>query len=101
MLEPLTDKIIVEPSMTPEKTKGGIVLPDVARTQTGRGKVVSMGPGGWDKKREMPIPMPDVKPGDEIVYRSWAGSPLGQEMVTGGRPLIVIEPADVLAKITG
>lgn len=98
-LVPLLDKIIVEPEAMGGKTATGIFLPDSARQNKGVGRVVSMGTGGWDKKRERPIPMPEVKPGDRIIYRTWAGSALAQEMTMGGKPLIVLEPADVMCRI--
>lgn len=98
-LEPLTDKILLEP-VEVERSKGGVWLPKVAQNQAFRGKVVAMGPGGWDKKRSMPIPMPNIVVGDMVIYRSWAGSPLCQETQFGGKPLLVVEPADVLAKVT-
>ncbi len=98
-LVPVMDKIIVEPEKMNGKTAGGVFLPDGSRESKGVGRIVSMGVGGWDKKRNMPIPMPAVKPGDRIIYRTWAGSALAQEMTTGGKALIVMEPADVLCRI--
>lgn len=98
-LAPVLDKIIVEPEKIDGRTSGGVFLPDGARESKGVGRVVSMGQGGWDKKRERPIPMPEVKPGDRIIYRTWAGSALAQEMTMGGKALIVLEPADVLCRI--
>lgn len=97
-LEPLTDKIILEP-IEVERTPGGVWLPKVAQNQAFRGKVVAMGPGGFDKKRNQPIPMPNIAIGDTVIYRSWAGSPLCQETQFGGKSLLVVEPADVLAKV--
>ncbi len=96
---PVMDKLIVEPDVLDGKTAAGLFLTDKARESKGVGRVVSMGVGGWDKKRNMPIPMPAVKPGDRIIYRTWAGSALAQEMVTGGKALLVLEPADVLCRI--
>ena len=98
-LVPVMDKIIVEPEAMGERSPGGVLLPHSAREKKGVGRVVSMGEGGWDKKRERPIPMPEVKPGDRIIYRTWAGSDLAPEMVAGGKRLLVLEPADVLCRI--
>lgn len=98
-LEPLTDKILLEP-IAVDKSAGGVFLPQSAKSAAFRGKVVAMGPGGWDKKRGCPIPMPNIAIGDTVIYRSWAGSPLCQETQFGGKPLLVVEPADVLAKVT-
>ena len=46
-----------------------------------------------------PIDWFEQKPGDRIIYRTWAGSHLAQEMVTGGKALLVLEPADGLCRI--
>ncbi len=97
-LEPLTDKILIEP-VEAERSAGGIWFAETGRPKTFRGVVKAMGPGGWDKKRSMPIPMPNIAIGDTIIYRSWAGSALCQETVYGGKNLLVLEPADVLAKV--
>jgi len=97
-LEPIMDKLILEPVDAPERSSGGVHLPDIARN-THLARVVSVGVGGWDKKRERPIPMPDVKPGDTVVVRAWGKSELCLDVHMSGKKYFVCEPADVLAKI--
>lgn len=97
-LEPLTDKILLEP-VEVERSVGGVWLPGTAKNGSFRGVVKAMGPGGYDKKNNRPIPMPNIAIGDTVIYRSWAGSALCQETIFGGKKLLVVEPADVLAKV--
>lgn len=44
-LNPLDDRVVVEPVEAEETTAGGIVLPDTAKEKPQRGKVVAVGPG--------------------------------------------------------
>ncbi|MCA9277445.1 MAG: co-chaperone GroES, partial [Phycisphaerales bacterium] len=44
-LNPLDDRVVVEPLSAEETTAGGIVLPDSAKEKPQRGKVVAVGPG--------------------------------------------------------
>lgn len=97
-LEPLTDKILLEPILAPERSVGGVYMPSESR-KVNLAKVVAVGPGGWDKKRERPIPMPDVRVGDTVVYRAWDKFELCPSFTEHGKKLLVAEPADLLAKI--
>ena len=92
-LEPLDDRIVVEPMEAEEKTKGGIVLPDTAKEKPQKGTVISVGPGrvGDDGKR---IP-PTVKKGDKVIYAKYGGS----EIDVDGKEYMILRESDVLAKI--
>ncbi len=45
VLKPTEDRLLVKPLDTAGETKGGIVLPETARTAKHRGVVVAAGPG--------------------------------------------------------
>ena len=42
-LQPLADRVIVEPLNAEEVTKGGIVIPDTAKEKPAEGKIVAVG----------------------------------------------------------
>ncbi len=44
-LNPLDDRVVIEPLSAEETTAGGIVLPDAAKEKPQRGKVIAIGPG--------------------------------------------------------
>jgi chaperonin GroES len=92
-LEPLDDRIVVEPMEAESKTKGGIVLPDTAKEKPQRGTVISVGPGrvADDGKR---IPM-TVKKGNKIIYAKYGG----MEVEVDGKEYMILRESDVLAKI--
>ena len=92
-LEPLDDRVVVEPMEAESKTKGGIVLPDTAQEKQQKGKVIAVGPGrvADDGKR---IP-PTVKKGDKVIYAKYGGS----EIDVDGKEYMILRESDVLAKI--
>lgn len=63
----LADRLLVLPIHDPEVTKGGIVVPDVAKEKPRKGKVEFVGTG--IKGRPM-----SVKPGDTILYGQYSGN---------------------------
>ena len=46
-VEPLGDRVIVEPAEGEEKTPSGIVIPDTAKEKPQEGKVLAVGPGRY------------------------------------------------------
>lgn len=63
----LADRILIEPMSVEEVTKGGLIIPDVAKEKPLKGKVVLCGPG--IKGREM-----SVAEGDTVVYGAHSGT---------------------------
>ncbi len=69
---PLGDRIVIRPDPEPEKV-GSIIVPESVRGKGSmrqtcrRGEVLAMGPGMPTLKGGR-WPMPDVKPGDKILF---------------------------------
>jgi chaperonin GroES len=92
-IEPLDDRIVVEPLEAEEKTRGGIVLPDTAKEKPQKGKVISVGPGRvTDEGKRI---APSVKKGDTVVYAKYGGS----EIEIDGKEYMILRESDILAKI--
>lgn len=91
-IRPLQDRILVLPKKESEdKSEGGIIIPDTAKTKPSEGKVVATGNG---KKNEDGSTQPlDVKVGDNIIYSKYAGS----EIKVKGEEHLLIREDDVLA----
>jgi chaperonin GroES len=93
-VKPLGDRLIVRRFESEEKTAGGIVLPDNAKSKPHRGKVLAVGPGKLlkdGKRRSM-----QVKEGDTIVFTTWAGDEFREKT---GDTILVMREEDVLAVI--
>jgi len=92
-LQPLNDRLVVEPIEQEETTASGIVLPESAKEKPQRGKVLAVGPGGRDEDGDR-IPM-DVAVDDVVVYAQYAGT----TFKTGSRKLLILSEKDILAKV--
>lgn len=92
-LQPLDDRVVVEPEVAAEVTAGGLFIPEVARDKPQRGWVVAAGPGHLTDQGVL-LAMP-VKPGDEIVFGKFAGS----EILVDREPVLIVRATDILAII--
>jgi len=97
-IRPLSNHLVVEP-ITETQTPGGILLPDSAQKKTGRGKVLEIGPGEMDREgffpdsdRAVPRYPMDIKPGEVVVYGSYAG----HEEEVDGRKVRILTEHDIL-----
>jgi chaperonin GroES len=90
-LIPLGDRVVVEREEGEQKTAGGILLPDSAKDKPARGTVVSVGEGKLDDKGHRHALQ--VKPGDRVVFTSYAGEPFK----IGDTELLLMREDDILA----
>ncbi len=91
-LQPLADRIIVEPLSSEEVTKGGIVLPDTVKEKPQEGKVLAVGKGKVSDNGQLQAM--EVKVGDVVLYGKYSGSEIkSKEGVT----LLIMREDDVLA----
>ena len=87
---PLHDRVLVRRIEAPEKTAGGIIIPDNAREKPQEGEVVATGSG--NRGEDGAIVALDVKAGDRILFGKWSGT----EIKLGGEDLIIMKESDVL-----
>ena len=92
-VQPLADRLIVEPLEEEETTVSGIVLPDTAKEKPQRGRVLAVGPGGRNDSGEL-VPM-EVAVGDEVIYSKYGGT----EIKLGADDVLILRESDVLAKV--
>lgn len=94
-LQPLHDRIVVEPAAHEETSAGGIILPDSAKEKPLRGTVVATGPGKTlDNGKLAPV---EVKTGDTVLYGKYAGT----EVTVGGTDYVILRNDDILGILTG
>ena len=92
-IQPIGDRVLVEPLEAEEKTSGGIIIPDSAQEKQQRGKVIAVGEGRTTDEGKI-IPL-KVKAGDQILYGGWGG----KELKHGGSDYLIIKEEDILAII--
>jgi chaperonin GroES len=91
MLRPLGDRIVVKPGPEEEVTKGGIVLPDMARKKPREGEVVAVGPGKLlDSGQRAAM---EVSVGDVVVYSEYGGT----EITVDSQEYVILDEGSVLA----
>jgi chaperonin GroES len=87
-IQPLADRVLVEPLSAETKTSGGIIIPDTAKEKPQRGKVSAVGKGTKDE------PM-TVKVGDEVLYGKYAGT----EIKIDDRDYLIMKESDIFAVV--
>lgn len=90
-VRPLHDRILVERVEEEEKTKSGIIIPDVAREKQQKGKVVAVGNGRINEKGE--VLKLDVKAGDHILFEKYGG----EDIKIDGKEYVMMKEENVIA----
>ena len=91
MIQPLGDRILVEPSEAEEQSTGGIILPEAAQEAPREGKVIAVGPGKiLENGERQPL---SVSKGDIVIYRKFGGTEIKHDDIE----YLLIEEDAVLA----
>jgi len=85
-LQPLADRVLVEPAAAEEKTASGIIIPDSAKEKPQRGTIMAVGGG----KKDEPM---TVKVGDNVLYGKYAGT----EITVEGKEYLIMRESDIFA----
>lgn len=93
-LQPLGDRVIVEPIEQEEMTASGIVLPESAKERPQRGTILAVGPGRLDDDGDKRIAM-DVKVGDVVLYAQYSGT----QFKIDDKKYLVLSEKDILARV--
>jgi len=92
-IQPLGDRVLVEPLKEEEATKGGIIIPDTAKEKPTEGKVIAVGTGKLDDNGKK-IPF-NVKAGDKVLMPKYGGT----EVKLNGKEYQIMREEDILAVI--
>ena len=87
-IQPLADRVLVEPAAAETTTASGIIIPDTAKEKPQKGIVVAIGTG----KKDEPL---TVKVGDNILYGKYGGTELKLE----GKDYLMMRESYILAII--
>jgi chaperonin GroES len=87
--KPLKDRVLVKYSEEPEKSSGGLYIPDTAKEKPQKGEVMAVGPGKTDNGKTHPV---DVKVGDVVLFEKYSGSKINIEE----QEYLIIREDDIL-----
>lgn len=92
-IQPLGDRVLVEPVKEDEVKKGGIIIPDTAKEKPQQGKVIAIGSGKLDDNGKV-IPF-HVKKGDKILMPKYGGT----EIKIDNKDYLILREEDILGVI--
>lgn len=88
-IQPLADRVLVQPQEAEEKTAGGIIIPDTAKKERPiEGKVLAVGQGTKDEEMVLKV-------GDKVLYGKYSGT----EVELDGKNFLIMRQSDVLAVV--
>jgi len=90
-LKPLADRVVVERVPPPEKTPGGVVVPDKAKDKPQEGTVIAAGPGHLLQNGRLQAL--EVHQGDKVLFGSYAGN----EIKIDGKEYLIMKEEEILA----
>jgi chaperonin GroES len=90
-LQPLGDRVIVEPLEQDEQTSSGIYLPETAKEKPQEGKILAIGPGRLDDSGKR-VAM-EVANGDKVIYAKYSGT----EVKLASKKYLILSEKDILA----
>ena len=92
-IQPLGDRVLVEPIKEDEVKKGGIIIPDTAKEKPQQGKVIAIGSGKLDDNGKV-IPF-HVKKGDKVLMPKYGGT----EIKIDNKDYLILREEDILGVI--
>lgn len=75
--KPLKDRVLVKYSEEPEKSSGGIYIPDTAKEKPQKGEVVAVGAGKVTEDGK--LQKMEIKVGDVVLFEKYSGSKINIE----------------------
>jgi chaperonin GroES len=93
-IQPLGDRVLVEPLKEEAQTKGGIIIPDTAKEKPQQGKVIAVGTGKLDDSGNK-IAF-NVKAGDLVLMPKYGGT----EVKIDGKEFQILREEDILGIIS-
>ena len=93
-IQPLADRVVVQPLEETEQMRGGLYIPDTAKEKPMQGTIVAVGPGKLSDENERIAP--DVEVGQKVLYGKYSGT----EVSVDGEEYLILRESDILAIIS-
>jgi chaperonin GroES len=91
-IQPLADRVVIEPLEETEEMRGGLYIPDTAKEKPQQGKIVAVGPGRVEKGDRVPM---ELSVGQKVLYGKYSGT----EITLDDSQYLIVKESDVLAVI--
>lgn len=92
-IQPLADRVLVQPLEQAEIKKGGIIIPDTAKEKPMQGEIKATGPGRvTDDGKKVDL---EVKVGNKVLYGKYSGT----EVTIEDQDYLIMRESDILAII--
>lgn len=88
--KPLKDRVLVKYSEEPQKSSGGLYIPDTAKEKPQKGEIIAVGSGKVNEDGKV-HPM-DVKVGDIVLFEKYSGSKINID----NEEFLIIKEDDIL-----
>ncbi|UCH80848.1 MAG: co-chaperone GroES [Nitrospiraceae bacterium] len=88
--KPLKDRVLVKYSDEPEKSAGGIIIPETAKEKPQKGEVIAVGSGKITDDGK--VQAMEVKVGDVVLFEKYSGSKINMDNVE----YLIIREDDIL-----
>ena len=85
-IQPLADRVLVEPLAAETTTASGLIIPDSAKEKPSKGTVIAVGKGTKDEAMTVQV-------GDTVLYGKYAGTELKLE----GTDYLIMRESDIFA----
>ena len=92
-IQPLADRVVLRPTEETEQTRGGLLIPAIAKEKPQQGEVVAVGPGRYEKGVRVPM---EISVGQTILYDKYSGSTVSVDK----EEYLIIEESNVLAIVS-
>ncbi len=86
-VQPIDDRLLIEPVEEEEQRVGSIIIPDTAKEKPRMGKVIAVGTD--EEMQEI------FKEGDVILFAKYAGDEIKLE----GKEYLIVQRSDILALV--
>ena len=88
--KPLKDRVLVKYSDEPEKSAGGIFIPETAKEKPQKGEVIAVGAGKITDDGK--VQAMEVKVGDIVLFEKYSGSKINMDK----EEYLIIREDDIL-----
>jgi len=89
-IRPLNNRVLIKRIEEPNRTPGGLFLPDTAKEKPVEGEVLAVGEGRVDDNGKL-VPM-TIQVGDRIVFSKYSGTEIKLE----GNEFLLMREDDIL-----
>jgi chaperonin GroES len=88
--KPLKDRVLVKYSDEPEKSAGGIIIPETAKEKPQKGEVIAVGSGKITDDGK--VQAMEIKIGDVVLFEKYSGSKINMD----NEEYLIIREDDIL-----